>query len=178
MQVCPIWGARPFSKHPETRIETMDYQMRSTKRTCPPIPPRLPRSQGLFMQNKPNFQEAKMNLTTYGHKNYQNTHPRSPLQNKPNFTPTPDSTQASIKMQNKPNLPGVKMNLTTYCSTPYESISLPMHRKNKPNFSLTVFCSKRLELFRMGATMEKQTVGTEENPPTNSYNSPGLLRMC
>ena len=85
------------------------------------------------MQNKPNFPDAKMNLTTYGHKDYQNTHPHSPLQNKPNFTPTPNSTQPTIKMQNKPNLRNAKVNLTSYSNKDYENMRLRGPCQNKPN---------------------------------------------
>jgi len=73
-----------------------------------------------FMQNKPNSPSAKMNLTTALTKDYQNIHPHSPLQYKPNFTPTPNSTQPTIKMQNKPNFQTPKTNLTSYGDTDYE----------------------------------------------------------
>jgi len=57
----------------------MNYQMRSAKRVYPPKPisdqPLTTNNQRLTtivnMQNKPNFQEAKMNLTSYGHKYYE-----------------------------------------------------------------------------------------------------------
>ena len=39
-QVRPFIEGRPFSKYPEPSIETMDYQMRSTKRPYPPKPTR------------------------------------------------------------------------------------------------------------------------------------------
>jgi len=57
---------------------------------CPPkplIPPRLPHNLDLFMQNKPNFPNAKINLTSYGNKDYANIRPRRPRQNKPNLQP-------------------------------------------------------------------------------------------
>ena len=41
-----------------------------------------------FMQNKPNLPNAKMNVTIYGHKDYENLHLREPRKNKPNLEPT------------------------------------------------------------------------------------------
>jgi len=87
----------------------------------------------LFMQNKPNFPDAKMNLTTYSHKDYQNIHPRSPLQNKPDQLHRPPTTQPTIKMQNKPNFQNTKINVTAYEQMVYINIHLCEPRKIKPN---------------------------------------------
>jgi len=86
------------------------------------------------MQNKPNYPSTKMNLTTALTKDYQNIHPHSPLQYKPDFTPIPDSIHPTIKMQNKPNFANDKINLTTYGSRSYENMCVPEPRTNKANF--------------------------------------------
>lgn len=39
------------------------------------------------MQNKPNFPNAKMDLTPYGYKDYEDLRPGGPRKNKPNFGP-------------------------------------------------------------------------------------------
>ena len=103
----------------------MDYQMRSTKRTCPPkppTPPRLPSSYDHFMQNKPNFPDAKMNVTTSLTKDYQNIRPRSPLQNKPNLqshhasngNPLPPNNPADYKNAKQNQFPK-SSNERNYC---------------------------------------------------------------
>jgi len=99
----------------------------------PLIPPRLPHNHDLFMQNKPNFPSAKMNVTTVLTKEYQNIYPHSPLQNKPNHTHHLRSAQPTIKMQNKPNFAKARIHLTPYGHMDYEKSHFPEPRKNKPN---------------------------------------------
>ena len=54
------------------------------------------------MQNKPNFRKAKMNVTVYYTKDYENIRDWTLGQNKPNTNP------------NKPNFRKAKMNVNTY----------------------------------------------------------------
>jgi len=86
------------------------------------------------MQNKPNSPKAKMDLTTYGKKDYGNICLRRHRKNKPNHTQfrthRPRAAQTRINMQ------------------------------NKPNFEPTAFCRLQLELSRFGANMERQAVGS------------------
>jgi len=44
-------------------------------------------NQLLFMQNKPNFRKAKMNVSIYNIKDYQNFIPLAGYKNKPNSNP-------------------------------------------------------------------------------------------
>ena len=61
------------------------------------------------MQNKPNFLNAKMNLTTYRDKVYENIRIREPRKNKPNLkTAIPVNTRYTLSQQTLlNNLPGL-----------------------------------------------------------------------
>jgi hypothetical protein len=116
--------------------------------------PSMPRSHNPFMQNKPNFQNTKINLTSYGNMGYVNLHLHSQRQNKPNFQSKRTSPRAKPrgllintadnvglshlynigKMQNKPNFQNTKINLTSYGNMVYVNLHLHGQRQNKPNF--------------------------------------------
>ena len=128
----------------------------------PPIPPSLTASYNPFMQNKPNFQNAKTGLTHYPQKDYENVHLSRPRKNKPNF-PIEDRSLSRLVgaallfrafsfscfefvsdldirilcfnptiMQNKPNFQKPEMNLTPYCKRAYGDFRVCSPRKNKP----------------------------------------------
>jgi hypothetical protein len=61
----------------------------------------------LFMQNKPNFQKAKMNVNIYNIKDYQNFIPLAGYKNKPNSNPI------------KPNLLKTQMNVNLTLTMDY-----------------------------------------------------------
>jgi len=71
----------------------------SSSHPKPLILPSLPTNHDRFMQNKPNFQNDIMNLTSYGQKDYEKKQVREPRKNKPNTNPSkigvyPDSSGA------------------------------------------------------------------------------------
>jgi len=76
---------------------------------------------GLFMQNKPNFHNTKMNLTIYYTKVYNNEATFRRPKNKPNQT------------QNKPNLLDAQMNVNIYYTYVYSNQTPFRRAKNKPN---------------------------------------------
>jgi len=73
------------------------------------------------MQNKPNFQNYKMNVTKVLTKDYKNKSPRRLRKNKPNSNPI------------KPNLLDAQMTVTLYITKDYENKSPRRLRKNKAN---------------------------------------------
>jgi len=77
------------------------------------------------MQNKPNFRKAKMNLTLYPTKGYENETAFRPPQNKPNTNPK--------QSQNKPNSLMAKMTATFFPTKGYENESPSSLTENKPN---------------------------------------------
>jgi len=77
---------------------------------------------GPFMQNKPNFQKAKMNVSIYYTKVYKNETASGSGKNKPNSNP------------NKPNLRKAKMNVNSLITKDYRKNDDFVVRKNKPNF--------------------------------------------
>jgi len=79
-------------------------------------------NQLLFMQNKPNFQKAKMNVNIYYIKDYQIFIPLAGQKNKPNSNP------------NKPNLRKAKMNVNLTLTKDYRKKDDFLVRINKPNF--------------------------------------------
>jgi len=78
-------------------------------------------NQLLFMQNKPNFQDAQMNVNIYNTKNYQNFIPLAGQKNKPNSNPI------------KPNLRKAKMNASDFITKDYRKKDDFLVRINKPN---------------------------------------------
>jgi len=97
---------RPFSKHPKTNFEYQDHdQNRRNNQTAsgkarnltfafcshpgaPGMESRPPTTHPTIkMQNKPNLQEAKINLTSYRNTDYENIRFPRPRKNKPNFEP-------------------------------------------------------------------------------------------
>ncbi len=76
----------------------------------------------LFMQNKPNFQKAKMNANAFSTMNYKDFIPLAGQKNKPNSNP------------NKPNLQKAKMNVNSFITKDYRKIDDFSVRINKPNF--------------------------------------------
>ncbi len=78
-------------------------------------------NQLLFMQNKPNFRKAKMNVIIYHIKDYQIIIPLAGQKNKPNSNP------------NKPNLKRAKMNANIFIIKDYRKKDDFLVRINKPN---------------------------------------------
>jgi hypothetical protein len=74
------------------------------------------------MQNKPNFQDAQMNVNTYYTKVYKNETAFRRRKNKPNSNP------------NKPNSRKAKMNVNIYVIEGYRKKDDFIVRINKPNF--------------------------------------------
>jgi len=74
------------------------------------------------MQNKPNFQKAKMNVNIYYIKDYQIFIPLAGQKNKPNSNPI------------KPNCRKAKMNVTSLITKDYRKKDDFKVRINKPNF--------------------------------------------
>ncbi len=74
------------------------------------------------MQNKPNFQKAKMNVNIYYTKVYKNETAFRQGKNKPNSNPI------------KPNLRKAKMNVNLTLTKDYRKKDDFSVRKNKPNF--------------------------------------------
>ncbi len=79
-------------------------------------------NQLLFMQNKPNFQDAKMNVNIYYINDYQNFILLAGYKNKPNSNP------------NKPNLQKAKMNVNIFITKDYTNKDNFLVRINKANF--------------------------------------------
>jgi len=75
----------------------------------------------LFMQNKPNFRKAQMNVNSFITKDYRKNDAFAVQKNKPNSNP------------NKPNLPDDQMNVTIYITKEYENKSNWTLRENKAN---------------------------------------------
>jgi hypothetical protein len=75
----------------------------------------------LFMQNKPNFRKAKMNINTYYTKAYKNETAFRRVKNKPNSNP------------NKPNFQKAKMNVNSIITKDYRKKDDFIVRINKPN---------------------------------------------
>jgi len=76
----------------------------------------------LFMQNKPNFRKAKMNVNIYHTKIYQNETAFRRVKNKPNSNPI------------KPNLKRAKINANDFITKDYRKKDYFVVRINKPNF--------------------------------------------
>jgi len=73
------------------------------------------------MQNKPNFQDAQMNVNIYYTKVYKNETALRRQKNKPNSNP------------NKPNLRKAQMNVNSLITKDYRKKDDFTVRKNKPN---------------------------------------------
>jgi len=80
-------------------------------------------NQLLFMQNKPNFQDAQINVNSYMKSKYEKLDTWLSGKNKPNSNP------------NKPNLQKAKMNVNLYDIEDYRKKDDFKVRINKPNFS-------------------------------------------
>ena len=74
------------------------------------------------MQNKPNFQNAQMNLSNYITRKYENFTPLAGQKNKPNSNPI------------KPNCRKAKMNANVFVTKDYRKNDDFSVRINKPNF--------------------------------------------
>ncbi len=79
------------------------------------------KSSSTFRRNKPNFQDAKMNVNSLITRNYQNFIPLAGYKNKPNSNPI------------KPNLRKAKMNVNLTLTKDYRKKDDFAVRKNKPN---------------------------------------------
>jgi len=77
-------------------------------------------NQLLFMQNKPNFRKAKMNVSIYLQTDYENISDWTIGQNKPNSNPI------------KPNLRKAQMNVSSLITKDYRKKDDFAVRKNKP----------------------------------------------
>jgi len=75
----------------------------------------------LFMQNKPNFQKAKMNVNIYYTKVYKNETASGSGKNKPNSNPI------------KPNLQKAQMNINLTLTKDYRKNDDFASQQNKPN---------------------------------------------
>jgi len=73
------------------------------------------------MQNKPNLQDAQMNVNPYNRTDYENIANRTLGQNKPNSNPI------------KPNLQKAQMNVTIFITKDYRKKYDFLVRINKPN---------------------------------------------
>jgi len=111
----------------------------------------------LFMQNKPNFQDAQMNVIIYYTKVYKNETAFRRVKNKPNSNPIkPNFRKAQMNVSslitkdyrkkddfvvriNKPNSNPIsskaKMNVNFYLQKDYENKTAPRLQKNKPKQS-------------------------------------------
>ncbi|UCF43265.1 MAG: hypothetical protein JSV99_11960 [Planctomycetota bacterium] len=78
-----------------------------------------------FMQNKPNFPAAQMNVTSFYTMDYENNSNWTLGQNKPN--------QSQFKANTNPIFPDAQMNATSSLTKPYEIAPLRERDKNKPN---------------------------------------------
>jgi len=112
-------------------------------------------NQLLFMQNKPNFKDAKMNVNIYYTKAYNNETASGSRKNKPNSNPIkPNFQKAQMNVNltltkdyrknvdftvriNKPNSNPIflrpKMNANTFSQKDYENETTFRPQKNKPN---------------------------------------------
>ncbi len=79
-------------------------------------------NQLLFMQNKPNYKDAQMNVTSLITMNYKDFIPLAGQNNKPNSNPI------------KPNLKKAKMNVNLTLTKDYRKKDDFAVRKNKPNY--------------------------------------------
>jgi len=79
-------------------------------------------NQLLFMQNKPNFRKAQMNISVYSTMDYENLGDWTLGQNKPNSNPI------------KPNFQKAKMNVNSFITKDYRNKDDFTVRINKPNF--------------------------------------------
>jgi len=77
------------------------------------------------MQNKPNFQDAQMNVNSFITKDYRKKDDFAVQKNKPNSNP------------NKPNLLDAQMNITSVLTKHYENIANWTLGENKPNTNPT-----------------------------------------
>ena len=91
----------------------------------------------LFMQNKPNFQNAQMNVSIYYTKVYKNETAFRRGKNKPNSNP------------NKPNLQKAKMNVNSFITKDYRKKDDFVVRINKPNFFKGPKCTQTSLLQRI-----------------------------
>jgi len=122
----------------------------------------------LIMQNKPNFQVAKMHITPYASRSYVNQCLRQQRKNKPNFNPirtlqTPSSLASrpvgavfssfaapriahpTIIMQNKPNFRKSQVHVTISIAKTCAKMDTWSQWKNKPN--QTQFRTRRLKIY-------------------------------
>ena len=76
-----------------------------------------------FMQNKPNFLDAQMNVTSLITVEYENIANSKLGENKPNTNPI------------KPNFRKAEMNVTSFITKEYENERLSRRGENKPNQS-------------------------------------------
>ena len=67
----------------------------------PPILPKLPTIYNLFMQNKPNFQDAKMNVSIFSQMAYKNFIPLAGQKNKPKQTQFQRLKNAPAPLRNR-----------------------------------------------------------------------------
>ncbi len=114
-------------------------------------------NQLLFMQNKPNFQKAEMNVSNIITRTYKHFIPLAGQKNKPNSNPI------------KPNLRKAKMNINSIITKDYRKKDDFAVRKNKPNSNpiflrtktnATLFTTKDYEnktAFRLQKNKPKQT---------------------
>ena len=82
-------------------------------------------NQLLFMQNKPNFGKAKMNINVFPTRDYENIANWTLGENKPNSKP--------IQTQSNPISSKAKMSVNIYYTEDYENKWLRRVRNNKPN---------------------------------------------
>jgi len=84
------------------------------------------------MQNKPNFLDALMNVTSFYTVDYENKSNWKLGENKANTKPI-QSQSKPIQSQYKPNSRKAKMNVTSILTKDYESERLCRCGQNKPN---------------------------------------------
>ena len=116
-------------------------------------------NQLLFMQNKPNFQDAQMNVSNVKTKNYKNFIPLAGQKNKPNSNPI------------KPNSLKAKMNVNLYVIEDYRKKDDFSVRINKPNFrngqnERKLTCNKGLQKKRCFCSPKNKP---KTNPISNAH---------
>ncbi len=133
----------------------------------------------LFMQNKPNFQKAQMNVNPYNTTDYENKLQRRVRKNKPNSNP------------NKPNLRKAKMNLNSIIAKDYRKKDDFTVRINKPNsnpiserpkMNINIYIIEDYENERLcrpkKTNPNKANFTYPQNPPSYHKITPFLLPLC
>ena len=118
-------------------------------------------NQLLFMQNKPNFKDAKMNVNIYYTKDYKNFIPLAGQKNKPNSNPI------------KPNSRKAQMNVNLTLTKDYRKIDDFSVRINKPNSNPIFLRTKTNAILFTAKDYENETAF---RPKKTNPNKPNFKR--